>query len=48
MLYFNNFIDDYDNDEDKGKFLSPPSNKRRGLICRVDKGCVFNEALEKN
>ena len=41
------FIDDYKNDEDEGKFDSPPSNKRRGGIGRADKGSDFNEELGK-
>ena len=41
-------IYDYKNDEDQGTIKSPPSNKSRYGIGRVDKGVDFNEALEKN
>ena len=42
------FIDDYENDEYEGTFESPPSKKRRGGICRAEKGGGFIEALGKN
>ena len=35
------FIDDYNNDEDYGTIDSPPSNKSRGVIGRVEKGVIL-------
>ena len=42
------FIDNYENDEYEGTFESPLSKKRRGRICRSEKGNDFNEAFKKN